>query len=278
MKTVLTIAGSDSSGGAGLQADLKVFSAHGLHGASVVTCVTAQNTMDVSHVFPLPREVIDAQLDAVFDDLDVTAIKSGVLGSVGAVEVVAAHLERHPLPYVLDPVAIASSGSALGSAAVVEACAVLLFPLATLITPNALEAAALTGTQVRDRRDAETAGRALLASGGRAVLVKGGHLEDDLGTDVLVTPEGVRVYPGGRIAAIHAHGTGCVLASAIAARLALGWPLADAVSEAREYARRAIRGGYSIGEGAGPVDPLFFLRSGHRDAAVAAQLQSEYSA
>ncbi len=262
MRSILTIAGSDSCGGAGLQADLKVFAAYGLHGACAVTCITSQNTRGVRDVFPVPSAVIGKQLAAVFEDLDIAAVKSGVLGSVAAVEAVAEKLQHHALPYVLDPVTLASTGAMLGDAGTLDECVSRLSPLATVAPPIALEPAALTGATLRDREDAAKAGRALLGTGANAVLVKGGHLADDPGTDVLVTAEAVTVYPGELIVALHTHGTGCTLASAMAAGLALGWPLPRAIVHARDFTQGAIRGGYSIGSGAGPVDPLFLFRRG----------------
>jgi hydroxymethylpyrimidine/phosphomethylpyrimidine kinase len=277
VKTVLTIAGSDSGGGAGIQADLKVFAAHGLHGTCAVTCVTAQDTQRVREVFVLPGDTVSSQMAAVLDDFDVAAVKSGVLGSADVVVAVAGQVAGQPLPYVLDPVAVTSTGSQLASAQSVQACIRLLFPLATLITPNALEAAALTGMHVRDRDDAERAGRALIAGGARAVLVKGGHLVDDPGTDVLVTGDGVRAYPGELIATKNTHGTGCVLSAAIAARLGLGWPLAEAVAQAKAYTAAAIQAGYCAGSGPGPVDPLWSLREEQSYGILPALPGMEYS-
>ena len=260
MKTVLAISATDSCGGAGLAADVRAIAANRAHAAAVVTAVTAQTSHSVESVHALPAAVIAAQLGAVLGDLRVAAVKSGVIGSRDAAETVAGFLAPLTLPYVLDPVAVATSGGLLVPAAAVEAMASLLFPLARVITPNAAEAAALTGFDVRTRADAAHAGSALLASGCGAVLVKGGHLEDDEAVDVLVTAAGAQTFASPRLANPNTHGTGCTLASAIAANLANGRDLVDAVTRARAFVAGAIRGGYRIGGGPGPVDQLWSLR------------------
>jgi hydroxymethylpyrimidine/phosphomethylpyrimidine kinase len=275
LTAVLTIAGSDSSGGAGIQADLKALAANGVHGACVVTAVTAQNSLAVEEVFDLPAAVVEAQLHAVFADIAVRAVKSGMFGSAGAAAAIADALDGRDLPYVLDPVMVSTTGRSLLPEEALRLAVDRLFPLATLITPNALEAARLTGLAVRDRHDAERAGAALLETGCAAVLVKGGHLEHGQGTDVLVTAAGATVFPADRQTNPNTHGTGCTLASAIAAQLAHGRPLADAVDSARAYVVRAIAAGSQLGAGAGPVDPFFFLRGLGPEPWAAARPETE---
>lgn len=263
---VLTIAGSDSSAGAGIQADLKTISACGGYGASVITAVTAQNTCAVTAVVELAPDMVRAQIDAVFADLSVEAVKSGMLSSRRIVETVAAALrEYRPRHYVLDPVMISKTGFALLSPDAVEALRRELVPLCTLVTPNAHEAEALTGLPVTTPDEAERAGRRLLAAGAVAVLVKGGHLRERPATDVLVTPEGSRVFPGEFVDARHTHGTGCTYSAAIATQLARGRSLVEAIRIAKEYVTEAIRGGLALGRGVGPTDHFFFLRGGDRD-------------
>jgi hydroxymethylpyrimidine/phosphomethylpyrimidine kinase len=258
---VLTIAGSDSSAGAGIQADLKAISANGGYGASVITAVTAQNTRGVTAATELDLDLIRAQAEAVFDDLRVGAVKTGMLASAAVIETVAKVLRDHRPPhYVLDPVMISKTGFALLRPEAVGALRETLLPLATLLTPNVHEARALTGRPVRTPDEAEAAGRQLLAAGAGAVLVKGGHLEERPATDVLVTATGVRVFPGEHLDARHTHGTGCTYSAAIATQLAHGWPLEEAIARAKAYVTEAIRAGLPIGHGTGPTDHFFFLR------------------
>jgi len=260
MKTVLAIAATDSCGGAGLAADIRAIAANGAHAAIAVTAVTSQSTHSVESVYPLPAMVLHDQLRAVFSDIPVAALKSGVIGSPASAAIVAELLAPLVLPYVLDPVAVATSGGLLNAPGTTEAIVDRLFPLATLITPNAIEAAALTGFEVRTRDDAARAGRALLDSGCGAVLVKGGHLDEDDAIDVLVTRAGVHVFESPRFGNPNTHGTGCTLASAIAAHLANGHGLADAVRLGREFVAGAIRSGYAVATGPGPVDQLWSFR------------------
>src|SRR5262245_8686434 len=258
---VLTIAGSDSSAGAGIQADLKAISANGGYGASVITAVTAQNTRGVTAAAELDLDLIRAQADAVFGDLRVGAVKSGMLASTAVIETVGKILRDHRPPYyVLDPVMISKTGFALLRSEAVAALEETLLPLATLVTPNVHEAEALTGRPVRTLADAEAAGRRLLAGGAQAVLVKGGHLEERPATDLLVTREGVRAFAGEHILARHTHGTGCTYSAAIATQLALGRPLEDAIARAKAYITEAIRAGLPVGQGIGPTDHFFYLR------------------
>jgi hydroxymethylpyrimidine/phosphomethylpyrimidine kinase len=258
---VLTIAGSDSSAGAGIQADLKAISANGGYGASVITAITAQNTRGVTAAVELDLDLIRAQADAVFDDLRVAAVKTGMLASAAVIETVAKLLRDHRPPhYVLDPVMVSKTGFPLLRPEAVGALRETLLPLATLLTPNVHEARALTGLAVRTPAEAEAAGRQLLAAGAGAVLVKGGHLEERPATDVLVTPEGVRVFPGEHVDARHTHGTGCTYSAAIATQLAHGRSLVDAITRAKAYVTEAIRAGLAIGQGIGPTDHFFYLR------------------
>jgi hydroxymethylpyrimidine/phosphomethylpyrimidine kinase len=261
--TVLTIAGSDSSGGAGIQADLKAIAACGGYGATVITAVTAQNTTGVTRAEELSPEMVGAQIDAVFSDLEIVAVKSGMLASEPIVRTVADRLRTHRPPrYVCDPVMISKSGHPL----LPESCAAVLIrellPLASLVTPNVHEAEALSGMPVRDLKDAERAGRRLLELGSAAVLVKGGHLPGAPGTDLLVTREGSRKFEGAWIESRHTHGTGCTYSAAIATLLGRGRGLEDAIGQAKEFVTEAIRGGLDVGHGVGPTDPFFFLRKG----------------
>ena len=258
---VLTIAGSDSSAGAGIQADLKAISANGGYGASVITAITAQNTQGVTAAVELDLDLIRAQADAVFGDLRVAAVKTGMLASAAVIETVAKVLRDHRPPhYVLDPVMVSKTGFPLLRPEAVGALRETLLPLATLVTPNVHEARVLTGLPVRTPVEAEAAGRQLLAAGAGAVLVKGGHLEERPATDVLVTREGVRVFPGEYLDARHTHGTGCTYSAAIATQLAHGRPLEEAIARAKAYVTEAIRGGLAVGQGIGPTDHFFYLR------------------
>jgi len=268
----LTIAGSDSGGGAGVQADLKTFAALGVHGASAVTALTAQNTRSVRAIHVAPPAIVRAQIDAVLDDFDIAAIKIGMLGRAEVVEAVADGLRvswklARPLasnsakrPFVVyDPVMVASSGDALAGAGFVAAVRVRLLPLVDCLTPNLAEAAALLGEDVAaGEEDMAAQGRALLALGPSAVLMKGGHLAGDEAVDLLVTAEGVRRFAAPRLASQNLHGTGCTLSSAIAAHIALGADLAEAVAAAKEFVRAAIERGRDVklGDGPGPLIPI----------------------
>jgi hydroxymethylpyrimidine/phosphomethylpyrimidine kinase len=270
---VLTIAGSDSSAGAGIQADLKAISANGGYGASVLTAITAQNTRGVTAAAELDVDLIRAQADAVFDDLRVEAVKTGMLASAAVIETVAKVLrDRRPPHYVLDPVMISKTGFPLLRPAAVGALRETLVPMATLLTPNVHEARALTGLPVRTPAEAEAAGRQLLDAGAAAVLVKGGHLEEQPATDVLVTAQGVRIFSGEHVEARHTHGTGCTYSAAIATQLAHGRPLEDAIARAKAYVTEAIRAGLPIGQGIGPTDHFFYLRHPGQGEAWVARL------
>ena len=258
----LTIAGSDSSGGAGIQADLKTFAALGVYGASVVTALTAQDARGVRAIHFPPPGIVGAQIEAVLDDFAVAAIKIGMLGSAEiagvAAERLSAQLARHAVKeggplIVYDPVMIASSGDALRGAGFVEAIGQELLPLVDCLTPNLAEAAALLGEPIAlSEPDMARQGAALLKLGPRAVLMKGGHLEGKEAADLLVTPEGVRRYAAPRIASRNLHGTGCTLSSAIAANAVLGASLPEAVASAKAFVRQAIERGRGITLGAGP--------------------------
>lgn len=259
--TALTIAGSDSGGGAGIQADLKAFEAHGVFGMSVITAITAQNTRAVTAVHAVPTEVVAAQIDAVADDLPIGAVKTGMLASVEVVETVADGIARHALaPVVVDPVMISKSGHALLADDAVEAVARRMLPLAAVATPNAHEAARLTGHEVRSLDDARRAADALMRLGPNAVLLKGGHLDDERdAVDLLVWGDGEAVFREQRVDTPHTHGTGCTYASAIAANLARGLGLEEAVGRARQYLQRAILDALPLGGGHGPTRHFWFL-------------------
>jgi hydroxymethylpyrimidine/phosphomethylpyrimidine kinase len=254
---VLTIAGSDSGGGAGIQADLKTFSALGVYGASVITALTAQNTLGVTGIHDVPAEFITAQMDAVYSDLDVTATKIGMLSLPETIIAVARGLDRHRAKnVVLDPVMVAASGDPLLKPEAVETLKRELIPRARLITPNLHEAAALTGmAPARDEAAMRVQGEALLALGAKAVLVKGGHGEGPEAVDLLVEPGLVSRFVAERIATKNTHGTGCTLSSAIAAGLAKGMAPSESVAVAKVYVSEAIAAGakLKIGKGRGPV-------------------------
>jgi hydroxymethylpyrimidine/phosphomethylpyrimidine kinase len=253
----LTIAGSDSGGGAGIQADLKTFAALGVYGASAITALTAQNTQGVDAVLAVPPDFVRAQMWAIARDLDVGAIKIGMLAAAPVVAAVADGLADFPgVPVVLDPVMVAASGDRLLDAEAVETLRVRFMPLATLITPNLAEAAALLGTsEARDEREMEQQGTELLAAGARAVLIKGGHLRGPQAVDLLVTTAGVERFAAPRIETRNTHGTGCTLSSAIAAELAKGASLREAVGVAKAYLTTALQHAddLQIGKGRGPV-------------------------
>lgn len=261
---LLTIAGSDSGGGAGIQADLKTFAAHGAYGMSAITALTAQNTREVRAVLETPPEMVAAQIDAVLEDIGADAIKIGMLASAPIVRAVAGRLKGLTIPIVLDPVMVAKSGDALLRDDAVEAILEDLLPLCTLVTPNVPELARMTGlpvgTEEERRTAAETLGKTV------AVLAKGGHAEGDEVVDLLW--EGGRLhrgrfhrFSGERLDARSSHGTGCTLSSAIAARLAAGEPLARAVEGAIAWLRGALAAAYPLGSGNGPVDHFYLSKN-----------------
>lgn len=257
---VLIIAGSDSGGGAGLQADIKAVTMMGGYAATAVTAITVQNTLGVHDVHPLPLDLVEAQSRAVLDDIGADAIKTGMLGSRETVERVAAILATTDAPAVIDPVMVAKGGASLLDADAVEAMRQLLISRTALLTPNAPEAAILTGLEVADLDGQRRAGEALLAMGAAAVLMKGGHVPGDTVVDLLMTPKGETALEGPRFDTRHTHGTGCTLASACAAGLALGKPLEIAVAEAWAYVAEAIRRAPGLGGGHGPLDHGWPLR------------------
>ena len=251
---VLTVAGSDSGGGAGIQADLKTMLAHGVHGMSVLAAVTAQNSLGVQGYWELPVEAVRAQLDSVLSDIGVDAVKTGMLASTELVSAVADVLGRVGVPVVVDPVGVSKHGDSLLAPDAVAAVRERLLPVATLVTPNLYEVNQLTGVKVDSEADLLRAAEAVLALGPAAVLVKGGHLDGDA-VDLLLTATGeTRTYRSARLDNRHTHGTGCTLASAVASRLALGDPLPAAVAAAKEYVTGAIAHGFPLGSGIGPVD------------------------
>jgi hydroxymethylpyrimidine/phosphomethylpyrimidine kinase len=252
----LTIAGSDSGGGAGIQADLKTFQVLGVWGMSAVTAVTVQNTKGVSGFEELSPTTVGDQIRAVATDIGVDAAKTGMLASAAIIEAVADAVRETGIPnLVVDPVFMSKHGHPLLHEDAVGALGGLIVPLATVVTPNLPEAAGLAGFPVRSPEDMERAGRAILALGPRAVLVKGGHLEGDEATDLLVTVDGSEPLRGRRIDTPHTHGTGCVLSAAIAGYLARGEDLEGAVRKGKALVTEAIRDALEIGEGIGPVDP-----------------------
>jgi hydroxymethylpyrimidine/phosphomethylpyrimidine kinase len=254
MKIALTIAGSDSGGGAGIQADLRTFQRFGVFGTSAITAVTAQNTQGIRAVHTLPAELVVAQIAALAEDLPPAAVKSGMLGSLEVARATAGALSEYAFAnYVLDPVVVASSGERLLDPGAESELLARLVPLAALVTPNLAEAALLTGLGVRTPDDMERAGQALLAAGAAAVLVTGGHLPGDDLVDLLVTPTLTRRFEHRRIATRSTHGTGCTLSAAITAGLALGRTLEDAVDEAISYVQRALVNAPGLGKGSGPL-------------------------
>lgn len=255
MGRVLSVAGSDSSGGAGIQADIKAITAMGAYAATAITAITVQNTLGVSDVMPLEPDLIVAQMKAVLDDIGADIVKTGMLHSTAVIEAVAAELdERSGIDLVVDPVMVAKGGTSLLQEDAMIALRNLLVPAAVLLTPNMPEAEALTGKPVKTLDDQKRAGDALIGLGPKAVLIKGGHGEGDLVHDVLVTEESIEVMTSPRLETVHTHGTGCTLASAIAALLSQGAPMRDAVSIARDYVHEAILTAPGFGKGHGPLN------------------------
>lgn len=249
----LTIAGSDPSGGAGLQADLKTFHQHGVYGMAVVSLLTVQSTQGVTRVDPVSAELLAQQLDHLLADLTPGAAKTGALGNAALVEVVAARAKAFSFPLVVDPVMISKHGHPLIDASAVTAVKERLLPVSFLLTPNTQEAAALTGRTVETLAQSKDAAKALAQLGARHVLVKGGHL-DGAPIDVLLTDGTLHELHAERIDTKHTHGTGCTYSAAIVARLALGAPLLTAVTDAKAWLTRAIATAPGIGSGVGPVN------------------------
>ncbi len=260
MPQVLTIAGSDSGGGAGIQADIKAMSANGVFAMSAITAITAQNTEEVTDVFELPTSIIAAQIDAVFDDFDVAAVKTGMLSSTAVVETVAKMLKPQEVRIlVVDPVMISKSGHQLLKPDAIETVKKQLFPLALLVTPNVHEAQLLSGIAITSLADARRAAKVIHGFGCRHVLIKGGHLLAERATDLLYDGRYFNVFKGEFIDTPHTHGTGCTFASAIAAHLARGKSLNDAVQTAKTYLTETIRHSLAIGHGRGPTNHFYFL-------------------
>ncbi|HVS67407.1 MAG TPA: bifunctional hydroxymethylpyrimidine kinase/phosphomethylpyrimidine kinase [Mycobacteriales bacterium] len=251
---VLTIAGSDSGGGAGIQADLKTMLALGVHGMSVITAVTAQNSVGVHGYWEVEPDGVDAQLAAVLDDIGVDAVKTGMLASPELVTLTANRLRRVEAPVVVDPVCVSKHGDPLLVESAVAAILDELLPIATVVTPNLPEVARLTGLEVEDRDGQRKAADALLDLGPKWVLVKGGHLPRGDAVDLLTDGETTIEFASERLDTVHTHGTGCTLASAVASYLALGRTVPDAVQGAKDYVTGAIAAGFALGAGIGPVD------------------------
>jgi len=253
---VLSIGGSDSGGGAGIQADIKTFSVLGLHGTSVLTAITAQNTMGVQKVFGLGADAVKAQLDSVTDDFRVAAAKTGMLYSAEIVKVVADHLRDKDILLIVDPVIEAEAGGRLLKAEAAQALKDQLLPLADVVTPNIFEAEALSGVSVRDKESAVLAAERILDAGAGAVIVKGGHLDC---TDLLATKETSLFLPGKRVAGEN-HGIGCTYSAALTAYLASGASLPQAAGRAKRFAEDALSGSIRVGRGVGPVSQAYGLR------------------
>jgi hydroxymethylpyrimidine/phosphomethylpyrimidine kinase len=258
---VLAIAGSDSGGGAGIQADLKTMLAMGVHGMTVICAVTAQNSVGVQGYWELPPEAVRAQLDSVLSDIGAQAVKTGMLASGPLVRTVCDALAEVAAPIVVDPVAVSKHGDSLLADGTLDAVRDRLLPLATVVTPNLYEAELLTGLHIEDEDQMLRAAHMIAAMGPQCVLMKGGHLAGSP-VDLLLDGDRVVRFGGQRIDSVHTHGTGCTLASAIASRLAIGDDMQAAVRAAKEYVTGAINAGFPLGAGIGPVDHGWRLRAG----------------
>ena len=260
MKQILTIAGSDSGGGAGIQADIKAISANGGYAMSAITSVTAQNTIAVSEAFDLPIPLIKAQLNAVFSDFDVASVKTGMLSSSMIVEAVAQKLTQYkPQAIVVDPVMISKSKFPLLKVEAINSLKLELIPLATVITPNIYEAELLAEQEIRTTDDVKSAAKTIAQLGCNAVLVKGGHLDDEKAIDVLYSNEDWSFFEAERIETKNTHGTGCTYSAAIATHLALGKNLIEAIQASKTYITNAIKHALDIGHGHGPTNHFYFL-------------------
>jgi hydroxymethylpyrimidine/phosphomethylpyrimidine kinase len=259
MKNVLTIAGSDSCGGAGIQADLKTFSAHGVYGMSVITAVTAQNTQGVFGVQDISAELISKQIKAIFDDIRVDGLKIGMVSQIETINAIAEGFRYYkPSIIVLDPVMVSKSGYHLLQRSAKEALANNLLPLATIVTPNIPEAEVLTGMEILNLEEMKKAARLIFEMGSRNVLIKGGHLDDEA-TDVLFDGNEISCFRSRRINTKNTHGTGCTLSAAIVSNLAKGYPIGAAVKKAKEYITVAIENSIPLGNGAGPTNHFYEL-------------------
>jgi hydroxymethylpyrimidine/phosphomethylpyrimidine kinase len=256
----MTVAGSDSGGGAGIQADLKTFAALGVYGTSALTAITAQNTQGVTAIHEVPTDIIAAQIQAVISDIGADAVKTGMLSSSAIIETVASELQRHGVTQlVVDPVMVAKGGDSLLREDAVDALRNLLLPLATVVTPNMPEAEVLAGVQVRTLEDAREAARRIAALGAKTVVVKGGHLEEGDAVDTFYDGTDFQEFSAPRIETKNTHGTGCTFASAVAAGLAKGLDTLASVARAKEYVTEAIRASLEIGTGHGPLDHFYML-------------------
>ena len=255
LPVALTIAGSDSGGGAGIQADLKVFFALGCHGTSAITALTAQNTVGVTGIQDVPPDFVVEQIEAVVSDMPVAAAKTGMLSSPAIVSAVAKAVEKHRIPLVVDPVFISKHQDQLLAHDAIDALKGELFPLAKIVTPNLYEAGGLTGREIETLSEMEETARELHSLGPEAVLVKGGHLPDDDAVDVFFDGEEIHHLSSPRYDTQDTHGTGCALSAALAARLAHGDDLIDAVTGAKAFISGAIRRSLRLGKGYGPVNP-----------------------
>lgn len=262
----LTIAGSDSGGGAGIQADLKTFAAFGVFGTSAITALTAQNTRGVTGIHPVPPEFVERQIAAVLDDIGADAVKTGMLANREIIRAVARAIERYEIDrLVVDPVLVSKHGAALLTDDAVDAYLTDLFPRALVVTPNADEAGRIAGFEVRDPEGQRRAATAIARLGPRYVLIKGGHLADgDTATDVLYDGHDFEELTAPRVATPHTHGTGCTLSAAITACLALGDPPPRAIARGKTFVTRGIEHALAVGGGIGPVNPMWVLKQGFR--------------
>lgn len=259
MKKVLTIAGSDSSGGAGIQADIKTFSAHGVFGMSVITAVTAQNTQGVLAVEDMSPYIIDKQIEAIFTDIEVDGIKIGMVSKIETIKIIAKKLNEYkPNIIVLDPVMISKSGYHLLQSEAKEALINELLPLATVVTPNIPEAEVITGMTIENLDDMEKAAKLIYALGSENVLIKGGHLKNEA-TDILYDGKSFEHFNSERINTENTHGTGCTLSSAITSNLANGFTIVESIAKAKKYITMAIQNSFSIGKGVGPTNHFYEL-------------------
>jgi len=264
MRRLLIVAGSDSGGGAGIQADIKTATAHGVYAMTAITAITVQDTNGVHGVHLIPDATIADQMRVVLADIGTDAVKTGMLHSAGTIAAVAQEIARGAgdAPLVVDPVMVAKGGARLIDDTAIAAMRTLLLPRATLLTPNTPEAAALLGgAELKTQGDLIVAGRGLRGLGARAVLMKGGHLAGDMVFDALITEDGEEVFASPRLRTAHTHGTGCTLASAIASNLALGKSLKDAVTAARSYVQHAIATAPGLGHGHGPLNHMAAMRT-----------------
>ncbi|MHA1263761.1 MAG: bifunctional hydroxymethylpyrimidine kinase/phosphomethylpyrimidine kinase [Candidatus Helarchaeota archaeon] len=258
IKVALTIAGSDSSAGAGIQADLKTFAAHGVYGVNVITAITAQSTVQISEVFSIPRKLIEQQLDTLLADIPIHAVKTGMLFSAETIEVVSIKIKDLGVPIIVDPVIKAGSGRKLIENAALKTLETVLFPIATLITPNIFEAEKFAQITIEEEGDMIRAAEKLIEKGARAVLVKGGHLKSEQLVDILLLENGTcRNFRKRRLINQDRHGSGCVLSAAITANLALGYSILEAVERAEKYLEKIYLDILKIGKGTPPINPFF---------------------